>query len=174
MSSDLTWTPLLWGLALRLDLTWDFKAIWVKKSQSTSWFKEQCNFKCTIITGLLKPTALFTVMRHWTELTFVTDWAVSGNWDWYLIMGGMGSTDTWTQLEPEMRESVIETWLLVHTTSVWVLISPSRCFPPLEHSQVSQHNTLWAGFEPARGNPIGFRVQRLNHSAIAALGRWRG
>ena len=27
---------------------------------------------------------------------------------------------------------------------------------------------LRAGFEPARGNPIGFRVQRLNHSAIAA------
>ena len=28
--------------------------------------------------------------------------------------------------------------------------------------------TLRAGFEPARGAPIGFRVQRLNHSAIAA------
>ena len=28
---------------------------------------------------------------------------------------------------------------------------------------------LWAGFEPARGDPIGFRVQRLNHSAITAL-----
>ena len=27
---------------------------------------------------------------------------------------------------------------------------------------------LRAGFEPARGNPIGFQVQRLNHSAIAA------
>ena len=25
-----------------------------------------------------------------------------------------------------------------------------------------------AGFEPARGNPIGFRVQRLNLSAITA------
>ena len=25
-----------------------------------------------------------------------------------------------------------------------------------------------AGFEPARGNPIGFRVQRLNHSATTA------
>ena len=25
-----------------------------------------------------------------------------------------------------------------------------------------------AGFEPARGDPIGFQVQRLNHSAIAA------
>ena len=29
--------------------------------------------------------------------------------------------------------------------------------------------TLRAGFEPARGDPIGFRVQRLNHSAIAAV-----
>ena len=29
-------------------------------------------------------------------------------------------------------------------------------------------HTLRAGFEPARGDPIGFQVQRLNHSAIAA------
>ena len=28
--------------------------------------------------------------------------------------------------------------------------------------------TLRAGFEPARGDPIGFQVQRLNHSAITA------
>ncbi len=28
--------------------------------------------------------------------------------------------------------------------------------------------SLRAGFEPARGDPIGFQVQRLNHSAIAA------
>lgn len=27
---------------------------------------------------------------------------------------------------------------------------------------------LRAGFEPARGDPIGFQVQRLNHSAITA------
>ena len=27
---------------------------------------------------------------------------------------------------------------------------------------------LRAGFEPTRGDPIGFQVQRLNHSAIAA------
>ena len=26
-----------------------------------------------------------------------------------------------------------------------------------------------AGFEPARGNPIGFQVQRLNHSATTAV-----
>ena len=30
--------------------------------------------------------------------------------------------------------------------------------------------TLQAGFEPARGDPIGFQVQRLNPSAIAAYG----
>ena len=28
--------------------------------------------------------------------------------------------------------------------------------------------TLRAGFEPTREDPIGFQVQRLNHSAIAA------
>ena len=28
--------------------------------------------------------------------------------------------------------------------------------------------SLRAGFEPARGDPIGFQVQRLNHSAITA------
>lgn len=32
--------------------------------------------------------------------------------------------------------------------------------------QVRWNETLWAGFEPAQGNPIGFRVQDLNHSAI--------
>ena len=31
--------------------------------------------------------------------------------------------------------------------------------------------TLRAGFEPARGDPIGFQVQRLNHSAITAYKR---
>ena len=29
-------------------------------------------------------------------------------------------------------------------------------------------SSLRAGFEPARETPIGFQVQRLNHSAIAA------
>ena len=29
-------------------------------------------------------------------------------------------------------------------------------------------NSQWAGFEPARGDPIGFQVQRLNHLAITA------
>ena len=33
--------------------------------------------------------------------------------------------------------------------------------------------TLRAGFEPARGDPIGFQVQRLNHSAITAFKRGR-
>ena len=32
-----------------------------------------------------------------------------------------------------------------------------------------QKYSLRAGFEPAREDPIGFRVQRLNHSAITAL-----
>ena len=32
----------------------------------------------------------------------------------------------------------------------------------------TQNNSLRAGFEPARGDPNGFQVQRLNHSAIAA------
>ena len=31
--------------------------------------------------------------------------------------------------------------------------------------------SLRAGFEPAREDPIGFQVQRLNHSAIAAMTR---
>ena len=30
-------------------------------------------------------------------------------------------------------------------------------------------SSLRAGFEPARETPIGFQVQRLNHSAIAAI-----
>ena len=32
-----------------------------------------------------------------------------------------------------------------------------------------QKYTLRAGFEPAREDPIGFQVQRLNHSAITAV-----
>ena len=32
-----------------------------------------------------------------------------------------------------------------------------------------QKCSLRAGFEPAREDPIGFQVQRLNHSAITAL-----
>ena len=32
-----------------------------------------------------------------------------------------------------------------------------------------QKDSLRAGFEPARGDPIGFQVQRLNHSAITAI-----
>ena len=35
-----------------------------------------------------------------------------------------------------------------------------------EHTQ--EKYTLRAGFEPAREIPIGFQVQRLNHSAITA------
>ena len=32
-----------------------------------------------------------------------------------------------------------------------------------------KNQSLRAGFEPAREYPIGFRVQRLNHSTITAL-----
>ena len=32
----------------------------------------------------------------------------------------------------------------------------------------NKKGTLPAGFEPTRGDPIGFQVQRLNHSAKAA------
>ena len=42
-----------------------------------------------------------------------------------------------------------------------------HCFmePPAPHAK---HISLRAGFEPAREDPIGFQVQRLNHSAITA------
>ena len=33
---------------------------------------------------------------------------------------------------------------------------------------VAKFFSLRAGFEPAREDPIGFQVQRLNHSAITA------
>ena len=36
-----------------------------------------------------------------------------------------------------------------------------------------EKTTLRAGFEPAREYPIGFRVQRLNHSAITAPSKLR-
>ena len=34
---------------------------------------------------------------------------------------------------------------------------------------VKKHLTQLAGFEPTRAEPIGFQVQRLNHSATTAL-----
>ena len=34
--------------------------------------------------------------------------------------------------------------------------------------QQKQHISQLAGFEPARAEPIGFQVQRLNHSATTA------
>ena len=37
-----------------------------------------------------------------------------------------------------------------------------------EMKKKTKKKSLRAGFEPAREYPIGFRVQRLNHSAIAA------
>ena len=40
-----------------------------------------------------------------------------------------------------------------------------------KNSKLKEKISLRAGFEPAREYPIGFRVQRLNHSAIAADGK---
>ena len=40
---------------------------------------------------------------------------------------------------------------------------------PLAELWRAVKNSQPAGFEPARGDPIGFRVQRLNHSATVAL-----
>ena len=42
-----------------------------------------------------------------------------------------------------------------------------------ENSKIKKGISQPAGFEPARGNPIGFQVQRLNHSATTAL-LWNG
>ena len=44
------------------------------------------------------------------------------------------------------------------TNSVWL---------PLD-GRTKKTYSLRAGFEPAREDPIGFQVQRLNHSAITA------
>ena len=38
----------------------------------------------------------------------------------------------------------------------------------LVEKKVAKKFSLRAGFEPAREDPIGFQVQRLNHSAITA------
>ena len=47
---------------------------------------------------------------------------------------------------------------------------PIASFILVQTPDIDQHqkHTLRAGFEPARGDPIGFQVQRLNHSAITA------
>ena len=39
----------------------------------------------------------------------------------------------------------------------------------MEWIKKKRNSPLRAGFEPARGNPIGFQVERLNHSAITAF-----
>ena len=41
-------------------------------------------------------------------------------------------------------------------------------FKKIEKYNEKKSETLRVGFEPTRGDPIGFQVQRLNHSAIAA------
>ena len=45
---------------------------------------------------------------------------------------------------------------------------PYLPFPKDKTNQKLKKISQPAGFEPARGNPIGFRVQRLNHSATTA------
>ena len=53
--------------------------------------------------------------------------------------------------------------------------SKARAFSPMSLTQEvgifcrKNEISLRAGFEPAREDPIGFQVQRLNHSAITAL-----
>ena len=42
----------------------------------------------------------------------------------------------------------------------------------LSNGQTNKNYTLRAGFEPARVEPNGFQVHRLNHSAIAAVHIW--
>ena len=41
----------------------------------------------------------------------------------------------------------------------------------MEQGGKKKKESLRAGFEPARAMPIGFQVQRLNHSAITAVVR---
>ncbi len=38
----------------------------------------------------------------------------------------------------------------------------------IQNPWCGKKNPQWTGFEPARGVPIGFQVQRLNHSATTA------
>ena len=57
-------------------------------------------------------------------------------------------------------------------TDVWlpdtkILMNPLRRIEDLSTLPL-QNVSLRAGFEPAREDPMGFQVQRLNHSAITA------
>ena len=44
----------------------------------------------------------------------------------------------------------------------------SENFRFVKKKKKGYHHSLRAGFEPTHGDRIGFQVQRLNHSAIAA------
>ena len=46
-------------------------------------------------------------------------------------------------------------------------------YPDNRIKKCAENYSLRAGFEPARGDPIGFQVQRLNHSAITASSKIR-
>ena len=51
----------------------------------------------------------------------------------------------------------------------------NHVLPPIA-AFAKSNSSLRVGFEPTREDPIGFQVQRLNHSAIAAmpLVSWQG
>ena len=47
-------------------------------------------------------------------------------------------------------------------------VATTVCCEPKPFLKILKKRSLRAGFEPAREDPIGFQVQRLNHSAITA------
>ena len=55
--------------------------------------------------------------------------------------------------------------------TAWDVHSPScdDCSSTPDEDRTRKKRALRVGFEPTREDPIGFLVQRLNHSAIAAL-----
>ena len=62
-------------------------------------------------------------------------------------------------------ESLVRQSQLLASTSIGSCSLPTSP----EYLSEKKDRTLRAGFEPAREIPIGFQVQRLNHSAITAL-----
>ena len=60
--------------------------------------------------------------------------------------------------------------VLIHNIPIFVKHALTTvCFGDVACCGYLKNQPLRAGFEPAREDPIGFRVQRLNHSAITAL-----
>ena len=93
-------------------------------------------------------------------------------------------SQSWAQFQPVARpeeDSILHTYIIVQMRSI-------RKYFPFMYSKfrkIKINFKNWkkkkkkfsqsAGFEPARENPIGFQVQRLNHSATAAryLDMWK-